>query len=121
VDTWPETCRPIILPESDLGLEQWREMKGRVWERVAGAKAIAVARYRLVIEDVPESCSSESSAEYSDHWDELTGMYTSDMLDQDGQPILARDSMTMEEASRLRKQGRAGVQDTVSGTGRQDV
>jgi hypothetical protein len=40
-------------------------------------------------------CDSESSAEYSDHGQELEGIYTSDMLDEKGHPILDRAKMTV--------------------------
>jgi hypothetical protein len=62
--------------------------------------------------------SSESAAEYSKHEEEYSDsdMYTRDMLDEKDKPIL-----TTEQANWLRKSGRAGGQDTVSGTGRQKV
>jgi hypothetical protein len=84
-------------------------------------KTIAVSGYRLVLDDGPEPCSSESSAEYSDYGEELTGMYTEAMIGEDGKPVLGRPRMTEEQANRLRNTGRAGGSDTVSGIGRQEV
>jgi hypothetical protein len=48
-------------------------------------------------------------------------MYTADMLDKEGKPILARATMTTEQADRLRNQERGGGHGTMSGTGSQDV
>jgi hypothetical protein len=48
-------------------------------------------------------------------------MYTTDMLDEEGKPVLARATMSTEQANQLRKSGMAGGQDTPSGAGRQDV
>jgi hypothetical protein len=62
--------------------------------------------YRLVLEDGPDVCDSEGPAEYSDHGDELTGMYTPGYATP-GQP-----RMTEEQMDRLRKRGMAGGQDT---------
>jgi hypothetical protein len=81
------------------------------------AKAIAVARYQQVLEDGPEVCSSESEAEYSDHGEQwlASDIYTPDMLDENGNPILARATMTTEQANLLRNKGTAGSQATVPG------
>jgi hypothetical protein len=92
-------------------VEEWREE----------AKTIAVAGYRRVLEDGPEFCSSETSVEYSDHGDELTGMYAPDLLDEHGKPVLARATLTTEQANVLRNEGMAGGLGTVSGAGRQDL
>jgi hypothetical protein len=70
------------------------------------AKAISVAGYEQVLEDGPEEDTKDSEIE--EHGDELTGMYTSDMRDAKGQPILARASMTTEQAEALRKTTMAG-------------
>jgi hypothetical protein len=67
VDAWQDDCRPSILPESDPHLEQWEETKLDVEEWMIEAKAIAVAGCRRVLEDRLDFCSSERSAEYSDH------------------------------------------------------
>jgi hypothetical protein len=80
-------------------------------------KRIAVAGYRQVVEDGPELCSSESEAEYSDHWEELTGMYTPDILGPDGKPVRERAKLTTGQANALRAAVRAGGQATVSGKG----
>jgi hypothetical protein len=42
-----------------------------------GARRVAVAGYRQLLEDGPDTCNSESDAEYSDHGEELTDMYGS--------------------------------------------
>jgi hypothetical protein len=44
-------------------------------------------------------------------------MDTSDVLDEKGIPVLARASMTLEQAETLRRQGRAGCQVTATGEG----
>jgi hypothetical protein len=67
-------------------------------------KVIGVAGYKQVLEDGPEEDSPESEQE--EHGDELTGMYTSGMLDEKGTPVLARASMTVEQAEALHRQGR---------------
>jgi hypothetical protein len=63
-DTWHDSCRPIILPESDTRSTQWEEINRKIEERMEEMKAIA--GYRLVLEDGSEICSSESTAEYSE-------------------------------------------------------
>jgi hypothetical protein len=75
------------------------------------AKTVTVAGYRLVPEAGPDLCSSESLAEYSDHGDELTGMGTEAMLDEEGEPVLGRARMTENQANRLRNRKRAGGSD----------
>jgi hypothetical protein len=57
------------------------------------AKRIAVAGYCQVLEDGLDVCNSESDLEFSDHDEVLEGMYTSDMLDPEGKPILNRARM----------------------------
>jgi hypothetical protein len=44
------------------------------------AKLIAIGSFRLVLEGGPNVGNSERSTEYSDHGEELAGMYASDML-----------------------------------------
>jgi hypothetical protein len=53
-----------------------------------GARRIAVASYRQVLEDGPDVCSSESDSENSDHGENwsFADMYPPDMLDEDGKP-----------------------------------
>jgi hypothetical protein len=72
-------------------------------------KRIAVAGYRRVLEDDPEMCTSQSSAEYSDHGEEYSDseMYTPDMLDGEGQRMLARATLTTEQANALHARGMA--------------
>jgi hypothetical protein len=90
-------------------------------EWITVARSIAVAGYRRVLEDGHEICSSESSAEYSDHGEELSDAYVGDMFEENGKPVLARAVMTTEQAERIRNRGRAGGPVTVSGAGRQEV
>jgi hypothetical protein len=66
------------------------------------AKPIAVAGYRQVSEDGKDLCDSESDAEYSDHGEELTGMYMPDMIGADDRPNLASARLTAEQANALR-------------------
>jgi hypothetical protein len=68
---------------------------------MADAKRIAVAGYKQVLEDGPDVCNSESGAAYSDHGEELTGMYTSDTLGPDRKPNLASARLTTEQANML--------------------
>jgi hypothetical protein len=63
----------------------------------------------------------ESSAEYSDHGEELARMYGPEMLDEEGKPVLERAKMTECQAERLRNRGRAGRSVTVSGAGRRET
>jgi hypothetical protein len=81
---------------------------------------IAVCSYRLVLEDGPDVCTSESENEYSDHGEVLEGMYISDVLDSEGHPILDRARMTEEQARRLRER-RALGSGTDGETGRQEL
>jgi hypothetical protein len=74
----------------------------------------------LVLEDGPDVCISESSAEFSDHGKELPWMYTPGMLDNEGNAILDGAMMTEDQARRLRER-RAGGSNTVSGAGRQET
>jgi hypothetical protein len=75
------------------------------------------AGYRRVLEDGPETCSSESAAEYGKHGEAYSDsdMYTPGMLDESGKQIMGKAMMTTGQANRLRKQGRAGGSDRVSG------
>jgi hypothetical protein len=78
-----------------------------------------VAGYRQVLEDVRDVCDSESDAEYSDHGDKWSDseMYTPDVMDEKGKPVLERARITTEQANALRAVGRAGGLVTVSGKG----
>jgi hypothetical protein len=53
--------------------------------------------------------------EYGDHGEELTDMYTAEMLGKDGKPVLGRAPLTTEQANALRTKGKAGCLATVSG------
>jgi hypothetical protein len=110
-------CQPIIVPESDPRLAKWTETSGKSEEWMEEAKAITIAGHKQVLEYDPDVCNSESEAKYSDHGEELTAMYTSDMLDEFGNPILARAMMTREQADLLRRHGRPGGLAAVSGVG----
>jgi hypothetical protein len=66
------------------------------------AKSVAVGGDRIVLEDGPEICSSESSRECSDHGEELSDMYTP------GFATLEEARMVTEQAESLRNRGRAG-------------
>jgi hypothetical protein len=57
-------------------------------------------------------------SEQEEHGDVLEGMYTSDMLDENGKPILARAQMSVELAEMAGKLGRAGGQAQVRGQGK---
>jgi hypothetical protein len=117
-ESWNDGCHQIIIPESDSRLRQREETNGKISDWMEEAKTIAVARYRRVLEDSPEISSSEDAAEYSEYGKEYSDMRTADMRGEDGKPILARATMTTEQANRSRQQGGQG---TMSGTGRQDV
>jgi hypothetical protein len=47
----------------------------------------AVGSYRLVLEDGPDMCRSESENEHSGRGEVLEGMYTPVMLDSEGRPV----------------------------------
>jgi hypothetical protein len=79
------------------------------------AKVIAVAGHKHMLEDGPEVDTSESEKE--EHGCELSGMYTSNMLDENGNPVLGRASMTMEQAEASSGQGRAGGRVAARGVG----
>jgi hypothetical protein len=71
----------------------------------------------MVLEDGPDVCDSESSAEYSDHGEMWTdaSMYTPDIIGEDGKPVLDRARMPEDQARR------AGGPGTDSGAGRQET
>jgi hypothetical protein len=83
------------------------------------AKWIAVAGYRQALEDGRDVRDSESDAEYSDHGEEWSDseMYTLDMIDEKGKPVLGRARMTTAQANALRAAGRAGGQVTLRAPG----
>jgi hypothetical protein len=103
-DTWQDSCRPEIYAEGDLLVLQYMPQE-TLDECMEEAKTIAAAGYRQVLEDGPDVCNSESEAEYSDHGEMWLGsdIYTPDMLDEEGKPILARATMTTEQANLLRQ------------------
>jgi hypothetical protein len=76
-------------------LDEWDDARERHEESIESTKSVAEAGYRVVHEIGKDFCSSESSAECSEHDEELTGTYTVEILD--------------------------GCQDTESGTGRREV
>jgi hypothetical protein len=86
------------------------------------AKAVAVGSYTLVLEDGPEIETPKTSPVQSDddHEDALEAMYTSDILDEKGQPVLGRVAMIEDQARRLREFG-VGGSGTVSGAGHQET
>jgi hypothetical protein len=106
--------------EDESVLDSWDETRGKYEEWMERAKLIAVGSYRLVMEDGPDVCRSESASGFSDHGEELSDMYAPDMVGEDGQPVLERARMPEEPARRLRER-RAGGSGTVSGTGRQET
>jgi hypothetical protein len=97
----------LNVRDSDPRLTQWEDMRDFFESWMEEARTIAVAGYRLVLDDGPEICSSDA--------------YVGDMSDESGQPVLSRVVMTTEQAERLRNRGRAGGLVSVSGTGRQDI
>jgi hypothetical protein len=80
------------------------------------AKVVAVAGGKQALEHGPEISTPESKQE--EHGEVLEGMYTSDMLDENGKPILARAQTPMELAEMARKLGRAGGQAQVRRQGK---
>jgi hypothetical protein len=114
-DTWRDDRRPLVM-------EEMEETRGKHEGWMEEAKLIAVGSFMLVLEDGPDVCNSESSAEYSDHGEEwaISDMYTPDMLNEKGQPILDRARMTEDQVRRIRER-RAGGSGTVSGAGRQET
>jgi hypothetical protein len=75
--TSPDDRRPILLSEDDPRLSQRSISAGQAMEWMEDSKLMAIANYRQVLEDGPDICDDEPLAEYSDHGDELEGMYTS--------------------------------------------
>jgi hypothetical protein len=71
------------------------------------AKSIVVDGYTQVLEDGPEEDMPDSDKE--EHGDQLTGMLTSDKTDEKGKPILARATMTTEQANALGQTGRGQI------------
>jgi hypothetical protein len=68
-----------------------------VGEWTEDAERIATAGYRQVL----DVCDSESETEYSDHgakWSD-SEMYTPDIMDEKGKPVLGRARMTTEGRS----------------------
>jgi hypothetical protein len=88
-----------------------------IGECMEEAKAIAVAGYRQVLEDIPDVCNSESNVEYSDHWEQwlASEMCSPDTFDEKGKPVLARATMTTEQVTLSGNKGRSQV--TATGAG----
>jgi hypothetical protein len=87
--------RPMILSEDDLGLETWDETRGQYESWLEETTLVAMRSYRLVLEDGPDACDSESAAESSDHHEDLTSpLHGQPVLAEDGQPVLDRARMT---------------------------
>jgi hypothetical protein len=98
-------CRCIILAlihNCSPDLAKWPVLLANSAEWMEDAKRIAVAGYRQVLEDGKDVCNSESHLEYSDHGEELSGMYASDMIGPGGKPNLAGARLTTEQANALR-------------------
>jgi hypothetical protein len=57
-ETWKDQCRPIILLDSDHRLDEWDNARGRLEVWMMSAKSVAVAGYRIVLEDGKDFCSS---------------------------------------------------------------
>jgi hypothetical protein len=65
----------VIISEDDPQLETWSEKTGKTREWLEEAKPIAVASYRMILEDGPDVCNSESSAACKNHGEELENMH----------------------------------------------
>jgi hypothetical protein len=99
MDTWQYNSRLIILPEDDLRISQWDETRDQDESWIEEAELIAVRAYKMVLEDGPEICTSESSGDNSDHGEEVRGMYTPGVMS------LSEARMTEERAQRFTKNG----------------
>jgi hypothetical protein len=121
-DIWQDHCRPTNIPESRSRLRVWEDTRRHLEEWVADARTIAVARYRCVLEDGADFCSSESEADNRERGDEnhVSDMYTLGMSDEEGKPVFYRTRTTEDQANRLQNRGRAGGSDTASGAGRSE-
>jgi hypothetical protein len=106
-----------MLPEVSEELDRWPYLACNCSAWMEYAKRVAVAGYRQVLEDGPGVCDSESEAEYSDHGEELTEMYTLEMPGPDGKPMMSLARLTTERANALRPKGRADGPATVAGKG----
>jgi hypothetical protein len=78
------------------------------------AKRIAVVGYRQVLADGKDVCDSESDAEYSDHGEELTSMYTTGAS-------LASAKMTSAQANALRAAPRSVATQQASSSGSESI
>jgi hypothetical protein len=99
--SWHEQVCPILLTEDSIHLTNWRALSQNDQEWMDDAKRTPVAGYRQVLEAGPDVCDSESDAEYSDHGEKWSDSetYTSDMLNEKGEPDLGRARLTTEQAS----------------------
>jgi hypothetical protein len=80
---------PIFLSEDSLEIGNWPVHLEKVPIWMEEAKQVAVAGYKQVLEDGPETCNSESDSDHSDHGEDWadSNMYTSEMLGPDGKKI----------------------------------
>jgi hypothetical protein len=63
--TWQEHVCPILVPEDSARRSSWPTLGQHCTEWMEGAKRIAVAGYRQVLEDGPDMCDSEREAEHT--------------------------------------------------------
>jgi hypothetical protein len=99
-DTWQDSCRPMLLPEGDSRPQQWIETSGKSDKWIATEKSIAVAGHHRVFEDGPELTPRGSPEGSSGHRGDYSDseMYAADVFDEEGHRMLARASMTIEQA-----------------------
>jgi hypothetical protein len=81
-------CRPIFVREDSEAIGNWPVLADKVKIWMEDARLIAVGRYKQVLENGLDKCSSESDSENSDHGEEMSheSMYTPEMLGPDGNP-----------------------------------
>jgi hypothetical protein len=93
-------------PESDSRLFQSEESSGKSEEWMLTGKSIAITGHHRVFEDGPELSPTGSPEGSIDHGGDYSDseMYTNDMLDEEGKPVLARANMSAEQANPLREQ-----------------
>jgi hypothetical protein len=101
----------ILLREDSLDLTSWPVLLQHIKEWMEDAKRIAVAGYRQVPEDGKDVCDSASDAEHSDHGEELTGMFMSDVVGSDVIPNLTSARLTAEQTNMLSATAKAHVRE----------
>jgi hypothetical protein len=114
--TWqPHVC-PILIRTDNPHLSSWPALLEHCNEWMEDAKRVAVAGYRQVLEDGPETCNSESDAEYSDHGEKWTyeEMYTPETLGPDGKPRPELAHLSTAQANALRPSARLPASQTAS-------